>query len=253
MAIIDKTRKILWGRSGNRCAFCRIELVHEKDEHDVNLNIGEECHIVSSKELGPRYLIDFGDYDDYNNLILLCRNHHRTIDEQKETYTTEVLKLVKKNHENWIKITIDTARNKTNKPKTKYYPRITSGKQIIDIVNSIGAANFDHDELKTQEEVYTISQFLGNLNDWSELTGIAGVEKVDEIQYGFDLNKEIELIENLGFYIFGCRETVRMTNDKKEDLGIWDIATILVLRQTNPAIYNTDSVATIDYGKRFKF
>jgi len=253
VSITDKTRKILWGRSGNRCAFCRVELVHEQDEHNINLNIGEECHIVSSREKGPRHIIDFGIFDDYENLILLCRNHHRTIDEKEETYTVEVLKLVKKNHENWIRTTIDTARNKTNKPKTKYYPRITSGKQIIDIVISIHAANFDHDELKTQEEVDVVSQFLQYLNDWSEMSGIAGIEKTDEIQYGFDLNKELEHIEILGFYIFGARETVRITNDKKEDMGAWDIATLLVLRQSNPGIVNSEFVATIDSGKRFKF
>ena len=28
---------------------CRIELVAERNEHDHNLNIGDECHIISSK------------------------------------------------------------------------------------------------------------------------------------------------------------------------------------------------------------
>ena len=59
MAITNKTRKLLWGRSGNRCAFCKIELVAEKDHNNVNLNLGEECHIISSKIKGPRHMAGF--------------------------------------------------------------------------------------------------------------------------------------------------------------------------------------------------
>ncbi|HWP60610.1 MAG TPA: hypothetical protein VNL14_22135 [Candidatus Acidoferrales bacterium] len=55
MAITDKTRKILWGRSGNRCAMCRRELVVEATPTDDESVVGDECHIVSGKGQGPRY------------------------------------------------------------------------------------------------------------------------------------------------------------------------------------------------------
>jgi len=32
MSITDRTRKILWGRSGNLCAYCRRVLVEDRDE-----------------------------------------------------------------------------------------------------------------------------------------------------------------------------------------------------------------------------
>lgn len=79
MAISDKTRKMLWAKSGNRCAICKAELITEQ-ETDSNLNIGEECHIISSKPKGPRYKPNLNDYDTFDNLILLCRNHHKEID-----------------------------------------------------------------------------------------------------------------------------------------------------------------------------
>ncbi len=110
MALSDKIRKTLWARSGNRCAICRVELIADIDENNVNLNIGEECHIISSKLNGPRNKIDFlGDFDGYKNLILLCRNHHRMIDEQYETYTELILNQIKLSHENWVKSVIDIA------------------------------------------------------------------------------------------------------------------------------------------------
>ena len=54
MAITDKTRKILWGRSGNLCAICRRELVMDATTKDDESVIGDECHMVAREINGPR-------------------------------------------------------------------------------------------------------------------------------------------------------------------------------------------------------
>jgi predicted restriction endonuclease len=88
MSVRDKTRKKLWAKSGNRCAICKHELVGYQSEHATEVIIVEECHLVSPRPLRPRYDPELMiGYDDYNNLILLCRNHHKIIDEQVEIYT----------------------------------------------------------------------------------------------------------------------------------------------------------------------
>ena len=104
MAISDKTRKILWGRSGNRCAVCRHELVLDATSSDNESVVGEECHIVSPKAHGPRFdpSPSVDDLDDPANLILLCRVHHKMVDDQRETYTVEVLHTKKIEHEKWV-------------------------------------------------------------------------------------------------------------------------------------------------------
>ena len=101
MAISDLTRKIIWARSGNRCAMCNTELVLEKDpSNNEHLNLGEECHIISKKPNGPRYqLIEFFDYDNPDNLLLLCGTHHTTIDNQIDKYPVDKLKQIKSDHE----------------------------------------------------------------------------------------------------------------------------------------------------------
>jgi hypothetical protein len=106
MSISLKTHKLLWARSGNRCAFedCRCELT--LDEFDVSSKtvIGEEAHIVAQKVDGPRGVSDMStaDRDDFNNLILLCRNHHKIIDDNAETYSVRLLIEMKSKHENWV-------------------------------------------------------------------------------------------------------------------------------------------------------
>src|SRR5437016_5965776 len=104
MAITDKTRKLLWGRSGNRCAICRRELVIDSTSVDDESVIGDECHIVSERKLGPRYdpAVSLELIDKAENLILLCRVHHKMVDDQFETYTVEVLRALKKNHGSWV-------------------------------------------------------------------------------------------------------------------------------------------------------
>jgi hypothetical protein len=112
MAISDKSRKILWGRSGNRCAVCKTDLVLEKDPFNIYLNIGEECHIISKQPNGPRHklMIDL-DYDSCENLLLLCCNHHKMVDEQIEAYPEDKLIAIKTDHESWVKVNLDENKN----------------------------------------------------------------------------------------------------------------------------------------------
>ncbi|MDE1312705.1 hypothetical protein MCX36_20400 [Vibrio aestuarianus] len=73
MAISDKTRKILWGKSGTKCAICKQSLVFERTTQDSESVVGEECHIVSGAKKGPRSDPEFprDKIDDVSNLILV--------------------------------------------------------------------------------------------------------------------------------------------------------------------------------------
>ena len=101
MVISDKTRKMLWGRSGNRCAICKQELIVNATATDDESVIAEECHIVSSRPNGPRYDPSYPQekLNTYDNLILLCRVHHKMLDDQYESYTVDILRRMKANHE----------------------------------------------------------------------------------------------------------------------------------------------------------
>ena len=70
----DKDIKILWGRSGNRCAICKLELTADGSLE----TLGEMAHIVARSPNGPRGTQDLpvNDPDSYDNLILLCPTHH---------------------------------------------------------------------------------------------------------------------------------------------------------------------------------
>ncbi len=94
--------KILWGRSGNQCAFpdCRIELTVD----GAKSTLGEMAHIIAEKTKGARGKSSLTDEqrDEYSNLILLCPTHHTLIDKNPEEWTVEKLKQMKNEHENWV-------------------------------------------------------------------------------------------------------------------------------------------------------
>lgn len=177
MAISVKSRKILWGRSGNRCGVCQRELVVDATSTDDESVIGEECHIVSGKGQGPRHDPAFpaDRLDELENLILLCRTHHKIVDEQHETYTVDVLKRLKENHEKWISATLtEEKRNqpvrirhiKNNLPT--HLVRLTTGRDIMVVVEGAMAYSFDHDDLQSDVEVELIGGFLQEVQDWGD-------------------------------------------------------------------------------------
>ncbi len=96
----SKDIKLLLGRSGNRCAICKIELTTD----GAMDTIGEIAHIVSRSPDGPRgnESLQSENRDDYTNLILLCPNHHSEIDKQPELWPTAKLHCIKHEHEAWV-------------------------------------------------------------------------------------------------------------------------------------------------------
>jgi hypothetical protein len=106
MGLSDSDRRKLWARAGNRCSYrygdetCNELLV--MGDGATLVNKGEECHIVGDKPGAARYVDDCRERDSYSNLIILCRNHHKVIDDNEHVYTVEVLRDMKASHEEAI-------------------------------------------------------------------------------------------------------------------------------------------------------
>jgi len=109
VSISDKDRKILWGRSGNRCALChRHILVAERTSADDDAVVGDEAHIAAQSLGGPRYgECARGEVDSYENLILLCKTDHKRVDDQPQHFTVARLRQIKTEHEAWVERTLD--------------------------------------------------------------------------------------------------------------------------------------------------
>lgn len=236
MAITDKTRKSLWEKSGNRCSICKIELFSSTTDKN-EFNIGEECHIISCKEKGPRNKPNIDDYNLFNNLILLCRNHHKQIDELKDTYTEELLRYIKSNHENWVQSTINNAINNDKKDKPKFLARITSGKELLNIISDAYGYRTDYQEIENEEDAEFIGGILQELVDYGDISGM--VETFDNVKMSFELKKLLNNLNERGYYLFGEQgiERMKFVNGETDR---WKIATLVFKKKDSSEIMKVD-------------
>ncbi len=243
MAITSKTRKLLWGRSGSRCAICKQELIVSATSVDSEAVVGDECHIISGKPNGPRHDPSYPaeKIDSYENLILLCRVHHKMVDDQPSTFTVEILRQIKNNHE------ILVAEKLSDKKKPKpvrlrrikknipdFLGRITTGKQLVDLISGTYALSMDHDELRTEEEVDLVGGFFQELRDWIDI--IDEMEPIDRVKGAYDLTRLIHEVEQSGFFVFGGREIQILEGGVSDVPSNWPVALIRILRNDNDEI-----------------
>ena len=224
MAISDKNRKILWGRSGTKCAMCRHTLVFDSTIDDSESIVGEECHIISGAKNGPRSNSSFlrDKVDDISNIILLCRIHHKQIDDQVETYTPELLRIIKYNHEKWVEEKLkDTpqqskvrlVRDKTQIPKKLNV--IHSGKELFDIISGCLAFYIDYSDDFSDEELDLVGSFLQNVKDWSELA--QEMEPIEKISASRSLDRELKDLREMNLFAFAAVEIQKIVGGIGEE------------------------------------
>ena len=103
--IPSKVKSDLWFAAHGRCEMCNKPLYRDGLTMQ-KMNLSEYAHIIADSPKGPR-----GDEDlspklarDPNNLILLCKDHHKMIDDAVgvKKYGVDLLRRVKKEHEDRI-------------------------------------------------------------------------------------------------------------------------------------------------------
>jgi len=96
-----ETIRKLYLFSGNQCAYpkCTNKILAE----DGKTIIGEIAHIQAASKNGPRYYPEISEKEraDFSNLIFLCDEHHKIIDNKanEDKYPIEFLKKWKADHE----------------------------------------------------------------------------------------------------------------------------------------------------------
>lgn len=109
----------LWTRSAGRCQFdgCN-RILYKSPITQERVNISERAHIYSFSENGPRgwgpFITNKRKLNDLPNLMLVCHDCHKTIDQDKEgeRYSADLLIKWKRQHEKRVEIVTGICPNK---------------------------------------------------------------------------------------------------------------------------------------------
>lgn len=170
VAITSETRKRLWGRSGNRCARCRQELVRPDAGDLRGALVGEEAHIIAKSPGGARYApLDPKVRDGYDNLILLCANDHTKVDAQPDHYTVERLRSTKHRHELWVRtrLHVDSPADEEDGTVATV---MRSGDDLWTLLDGALGWQVGMPEGLTDEEEDLIDSAVQTFTDWCDIS-----------------------------------------------------------------------------------
>ena len=108
-AISESTTLQLWVRAGGRCEYhgCNEYLLEDRLT-GYELNLADRAHIVGASEAArsPRGgdPLPLAERSKVENLMLLCRPHHRMIDRLLKEHGVDGLRQMKREHEERIKL-----------------------------------------------------------------------------------------------------------------------------------------------------
>ncbi|MBS4025044.1 MAG: SAVED domain-containing protein [Clostridia bacterium] len=135
----------LWAQAAGRCEFegCN-RLLYKSPITQERVNISEKAHIYSFSEEGPRGWGPFRlipeNLNNIDNLMLMCHDCHKTIDQDKEgtTYSGSLLRQWKNNHERRI-VTVTGISSDKKTHVVFYASNISEQKSLIQRNDAIDA------------------------------------------------------------------------------------------------------------------
>jgi hypothetical protein len=184
---------------------------------------------------------EHGDLDGYENLILLCRRHHKVVDEQTGTYTVDLLRERKAAHEAWVQARLESGGEATGFTwelrRDPVLIPLQTGAEAIAVTSGAHLGSWESDEPRSPADGDQMAGFLAELEDWNmildEMTG------GERLRVGYQLSGRIRELADAGLAVFGCRvpATVRYMGQTWED---WEASFVKVVYADSPEIVRPD-------------
>jgi hypothetical protein len=203
--------------------------------------VGEEAHIIARSPGGPRYVPLAADQVDHiSNLVLLCRIHHKQVDDQVQDFPVGALRFIKAQHESKMRArTEDTFADdaETNgDTEPAILPVVHTGAQLWDIVADAMAYRVAglEDGQAPEQVVEAVDSFLQTVVDWGDISGdvkAQGLRSVRDAKRS--LHAELTEILDLDLRVFGI---ARSEASGHPSVGEWLVATVAVTPASNNSI-----------------
>ncbi|SEC78800.1 HNH endonuclease [Streptomyces sp. 2133.1] len=178
MGVSEKTRKILWVQAGGLCAICKEQVITSGTASDDPSVFGEEAHIVARSQGGPRAGGLAEDViNHHTNLILLCSKDHKRVDDQPNHFTVERLRLIKSEHEAWVRSVVDADESRLRLVHDPLFPQpralklITRGNPLWNMVKESVTFEYAMPDHLNDDDEDSIIEFMDLLRDFLDIAG----------------------------------------------------------------------------------
>jgi hypothetical protein len=176
--------------------------------------VGDEAHIVARSPDGPRGgQLDPAALDEYDNLILVCKTHHKVVDDQHETFTADFLRTLKRVPEQWVRDRLEETSDSHTVVR-----RLSDGRAVwalLDGALSMSVESLDEGTPEVDEALADLSDaFLQLLNDYLDVIPdihIQGMSAIRQAQRTLG-----ELLEH-GLVVLGGRRTLAVGGEPWPD------------------------------------
>ncbi len=118
----------------------------------------------------------------------------------------------------------DTETNK--KPKeleTKIFKfeQIQTGNELLKLMKGSNAQSIDNVEIKSQNDVDSISDLTSFLEDYFELLGVTTLQHRELLEFEISINQKLNNLQNQGYYLFAKQRTLSMNGLKFNSLHLF--------------------------------
>ena len=155
--------------------------------------------LLVSQLKGPRHVDNYQDYDSYDNLILLCRNHHKEIDDISNVsiYTKEKLHQIKHEHEKWVSesLTVNIPQ------KGIEVPILLFGNELFNILSASSGLSPNNDDCKNEAAAEYIANIWQMLSDYIDI--IPDLTVYDQKKLEWDLHNLLNEMSEKGYFLYG--------------------------------------------------
>lgn len=168
---------------------------------------------------GPRYEpLPGNSKDELGNLLLLCRVHHKQVDDQVEEFPVGKLRQIKDAHEQWVSARLDASDKGVGHESTPV-PALLTGADVWSVIAGAHAYDFQGlDEPNVPQELVDASDtFLQEAHDWGEVSEdvkLQGFRSIRDAKRS--LGSRLDELRALELRVFGIQNTRAMPQFGKD-------------------------------------
>jgi hypothetical protein len=220
--------------------------------------LGEICHITARSPDGPRYDPNQTEEERhaFENLMLLCRNHHKTVDDAPEKYTVEWLRRAKCHHEQNGSIELDQRDARLARMLLESHlqlleaePHETNINQIARGKNITQVAGDYHHHGSTAKQTFVVTPPSGAVSP-PELRQIgAWIESLVEKTTAMPRGRAFGMWWNRFKSRFGVAKAEQLLSEQMTEVASWHQQQSAILKQglrvTAPDVWRKERYAAI--------